>query len=202
MEELRFDGSQQTQFSNDLFAEGNQTASTEDLFAGSNQVASTDDLFGDNNQTVSNDDIFTDVQASQGSNNVDDMLAGSDDDDLFSQAVQPQQEEEETAPSALIEWEAQKQIEIQRIDAENQEKDENLSSQGSEAITKYNKNLHDAQEKRARHNIELDQQFFSDMEYMPENKWEKVVSYIDFNRADLHQKDVSKMKSILLQLKH
>lgn len=185
MEDLVFDGGQQNQLSNDLFA-------------GNNQTASTDDLFGGNNQTTSNDGLFG-VPASQGSNNVDDMLAGSDDDDLFAQAVQPQEQE---TPSALVEWEKQKQIEIQNIDAKNQQDDEELNKKASEAITKFNDNLHEAQEKRAKHNLELDQQFFSDMDSNPENQWEKVVSYIDFNRSDLHQKDISKMKSLLLQLKH
>ena len=34
-----------------------------------------------------------------------------------------------------------------------------------------------------------------------DNKWEGVAGYIDFNRSDLHEKDVSRMKSLLLQLK-
>jgi hypothetical protein len=34
------------------------------------------------------------------------------------------------------------------------------------------------------------------------NQWEKVVGFIDFNRSDLHERDVAKFKTLLLQLKH
>ncbi|KAH0794923.1 Clathrin light chain [Histomonas meleagridis] len=166
----------------------------------------TDDLFGGSNGGASNDDIFsgnpsTNVDDMLAGTNVDDMLAGSDDDDLFAQTPEPQQPQEEEKSSALVEWEKEKQIEIQQLDAKNDAADEEMKNKAKEILANYHSKLSEAQEKRAKNNLEVDQQFMSDLENEPSNKWEKVVSFIDFNRSDLHQRDVSKMKTLLLQLK-
>ena len=70
------------------------------------------------------------------------------------------------------------------------------------SLDSFNKKIAEAQEKRGKDNLAVDEQTFASLKETPQNKWERVVKYIDFNRSDLHEKDVSKMKSLLLQLKH
>ncbi|OHT03418.1 Clathrin light chain [Tritrichomonas foetus] len=136
---------------------------------------------------------------------IDQMLAGGDDDDdLFGgpsqnpndQAPEPEQQ------TALVEWERKRQEEIQKIDAELSAQDEELRKQASASLDKYYKGLKESQEKRAQCNIETDQQFLSTQSNTDIPTWERVVGYIDFNRSDLHERDASRMKSLLLQLKH
>ncbi|KAH0794734.1 clathrin light chain A-like isoform X3 [Histomonas meleagridis] len=165
----------------------------DDLFSGSNVQGSNDNIFSGNHST-NVDDMLAGT-------NVDDMLAGSDDDDLFAQAPEPQQPQEEAKPTALVEWEKEKQAEIQQLDAKNEAADEEMKNKAKEMLNSYHSKLSEAQAKRAKNNLEVDQQFISGLENSPNNKWEKVVSYIDFNRSDLHQKDIAKMKTLLLQLK-
>jgi hypothetical protein len=136
------------------------------------------------------------------STDLDGMLAGSDDDDLFGTAVPAAPPEQTPAPaSALIAWERQKQIELGEKDSQDASKDADLRTAASGALKDFLAKLSDGQSKRAIHNKELDEQKRADLEATG-NQWEKVVKFIDFNRSDLHQKDISKMKTLLLQLKH
>lgn len=143
-------------------------------------------------------------------NHIDDMLANDDDDDdLFSNnntnnnASNPNQPPAEPeTPSALIEWEAKKKEELAVLDKEESEKNEELRKEGKAASDKFYDGLRDAQAKRAKHNLEVDEQTKADLESTNENVWEKTVSYIDFNRTDLHERDVSRMKTLLLQMKN
>ena len=150
-------------------------------------------------------------QGSQPTSQLDDMLANDDDDDdLFTSnnninnstnsfnANQPTEPEQ---PSALIEWKAKKNEELAKLDAEEQQKNEEIRTQAKTTLDNYYVKLHDSQEKREKHNKEVDEQTVADQQNN-DNKWEKTVSYIDFNRSDLHERDVSRMKSLLLQLKH
>lgn len=136
------------------------------------------------------------------SHELGDMLGG-DDDDLFGAGDPvPVQTFVDAEPSAVAKWEQEKNAEIADRDAAEQEVDNGLKEKANAARDTFYKNLQEAQEKRHAHNKEVDEQTVSGMESTVENQWEKVVSYIDFNRTDLHEKDVSRMKSLLLQMKH
>lgn len=138
-----------------------------------------------------------------GTSNVDQML-GDGDDDLFDAPVTqetPAQTTEVATSSAVTEWERSKKDEIAELDRKNNSADEELRSEARDKLDKFNETVRQAQEKREQHNKELEEQFLA--EQKSEGKsWEKVVGYIDFNRTDLHERDVSKMKTLLLQLKH
>lgn len=132
-----------------------------------------------------------------------DGMFGKDDDDIYGACDPvPAANLMEEEPSALAKWEQEKKEEIAVKDAEEQKLDEEIKIKAKAAADAFYKNLEEAQEKRHLHNKEVDEQTIAAQESTLENQWERVVSYIDFNRTDLHEKDVSRMKSLLLQLKH
>lgn len=138
-----------------------------------------------------------------GTSNVDQMLGDGDDDLFDAPAAQetPASTTEVATSSAVTEWERSKKDEIAELDRKNDSADEELRSEARDKLDKFNETVRQAQEKREQHNKELEEQFLA--EQKSEGKsWEKVVGYIDFNRTDLHEHDVSKMKTLLLQLKH
>lgn len=124
------------------------------------------------------------------------------DDDLFDNQVPEQVQPAEAPSSKLLEWEAEKNQELTQNDSANQEKDNQIRTEASEKLQAFFETLSEAQKNRAKHNLEVDQEFIADLESESAQKWEKVVKYIDFNRTDLHERDNTKMKSLLLQLKH
>lgn len=124
------------------------------------------------------------------------------DDDLFDNQAPEQVQPEEAPSSKLLEWEAEKNQELIQNDSANQEKDTQIRTEASEKLQTFYETLSEAQKNRAKHNLEVDQEFIADLESESAQKWEKVVKYIDFNRTDLHERDNTKMKSLLLQLKH
>ena len=135
------------------------------------------------------------------------LAAGSDDEELFGAAAPAAEPAAGAAPvapasSAVQEWERTKQAEIAELDKKNDEADAKLRDQAREKLDQFNKTIREAQEKREQHNKELDQQTVAAQKSGSQNKWETVVGYIDFNRSDLHERDVSRMKTLLLQLKH
>ena len=142
------------------------------------------------------------------SNNIDSMLAGSDDDDLFSPPQQQQQQshdEEEplnSGPTALDKWRDEKQNELRELDQKESQQNSELAKEAREKLDNFYKTLKESQESRAKHNLEVDQEFIQDRDSTTTKPWERVVSFIDFNRSDLHERDIQRMKSLLLQLKH
>lgn len=156
-----------------------------------------EDLFGETNVSVEDQ---PDVVEAGG--DLDAMLANDDNDDLFANEVPPPAQQPEISSSALIEWERTKSDEISEMDNASSQADNELRQKASESLNKFHQTLTEAQQNRAKHNKEVDEQTIADIEATGVQKWERVVSFIDFNRSDLHTRDVSKMKSLLLQLKH
>jgi hypothetical protein len=133
---------------------------------------------------------------------LDGMLAGSDDDDLFG-AQPPAPEPAAAQPtSALVQWQRAKDTELQEKDARDDAASGELKAKARDALTAFNKTIAEGQEKRRVHNAELDAEKTADLQANFGNQWEKVVKFIDFNRSDLHERDVAKFKTLLLQLKH
>ena len=199
--------------------------SNEDLFGqqpqqqgSDNEVEVADDIFGtpSGNGTPQNSaDIFAAPQGSNGGmaddifgtpapaeQNAADIFGGSQNnaDDIYAGGpAEPAVPERE---SALVEWQRQKDQEISVIDEKEAKEIAEMKEKASKELAAYNKKVQEAQENRAKHNLSVDQETIASLNSTPENKWERVVSYIDLNRTDLHEKDVSRMKSLLLQLKH
>ena len=128
------------------------------------------------------------------------MLAGSDDAALFG-AQEESQPQQETGSSAMAQWEAEKREELKRMDETEEKANEELKKKVRDESEKFTATLRDAQEKREKQNKEIDEETAAEQKNGSENKWEGVAGYIDFNRSDLHERDVSRMKSLLLQLK-
>ena len=196
----------------DIFAQGGAAP------AGSGDTA--DDIFGDNApqqvQQNSNDvldlpedepaggnadDIFGSGQPEQqNSADIFGAPAQGEADDIYSAG--PAEPAEPERESALVEWQRQKDQEIAAIDAAEEKEIAEMKEKAKKQLDDYNKKVDEAQANRAKHNLDVDKETFETLNSHPENQWERVVTYIDFNRADLHEKDVSRMKSLLLQLKH
>jgi hypothetical protein len=141
--------------------------------------------------------------AAQSGSALDSMLAAGDDDDLFSPpAPEPAQPSADQPPSALIAWQREKDAELGTKDSEESARSDELKAQARSAADNFLKTVADSQQKRALHNKELDEQKTADLASQAGTQWEKVVKLIDFNRSDLHERDVAKFKSLLLQLKH
>ena len=176
-----------------------------------------DDIFGDAQQTneqpqgsangsaqplaptPSADDIFG--SAPSGGNSTDVLAPQSgNDDDIYAQG--PAEPAEPEKVSALVEWQEKKNQEIAVIDQQETEEIAKMRAKAQEELDAFNKKIEEAQETRAKHNLSVDEETKASLEESSSNQWERVVKYIDFNRTELHEKDVSKMKSLLLQLKH
>ena len=199
---------------------------SDDPFFGTETTNSTttttqDDLFGDDDQLLGissnpqpqNDDNSLFDQPANTDNQVtdlgfgsapasggDQMLAGDDDDEeLYQQAPAPAAAAE---PTPISKWNEEKQAQIAIQDQKEREDMENLKNQSSSDLQAFNNKVDELQKKRAVQNKELDEQFIRSQEDETIQPWERVVNQIDFNRTDLHEKDVSKMKTLLLQLKN
>ncbi|OHT14195.1 clathrin light chain A-like protein [Tritrichomonas foetus] len=166
-----------------------------------------DMLAGSNNDDL---DLFGEeaapVPSQEQNEGIDAMLADNDDDDLFS-APQGAPEGQESQPeaetsSALIRWQQEKDGQLRELDANESTQNQEMQSKAKESLDRYYKNLAESQENRAKLNRETDEQSIADRDSTTTQSWEKVVKFIDFNRSDLHERDVSRMKSLLLQLKH
>jgi hypothetical protein len=118
---------------------------------------------------------------------------------IAAQPVIPEPAPSQTA--ALVAWQEQKNVELREKDAGESEANDALRATAGQSARDFLTTISASQEKRAVHNRELDEQKKADLNATG-NTWEKVVKFIDFNRSDLHERDVSKMKTLLLQLKH
>jgi hypothetical protein len=131
------------------------------------------------------------------------MLADQDDDDLFSAPAPQSGSAASLQPaSALVAWQREKDEELRAKDQEEAAKADELKATARSTADNFSKTVAEAQQKRAVHNHELDEQKIADIASQTGTQWERVVKLIDFNRSDLHTRDVAKFKSLLLQLKH
>jgi hypothetical protein len=140
------------------------------------------------------------------STNLEGMLAGSDEDDLFGNPdpapiIAADSEDGPPAqPSALIAWKQQKDQELAAKDQADGQAAEKLRQEAEKKLVDYKKTLQTEQEKRARLNAQADEVKLSGLE-KEGNRWEKVGLMIDFTRNENHVKDVSRFKTLLIQLK-
>jgi hypothetical protein len=137
----------------------------------------------------------------QGGSGLDGMLAGSDDDLFTAQAPSSTPGPSQPA-SALVHWQHEKDAALRDLDARDAQAADELKAKARASLDAFNTTVADSQGKRRVSNAELDTQKIADLQANFGNQWEKVVRFVDFNRSDLHERDVSKFKTLLLQLKH
>ena len=173
---------------------GGETA--DDIFGDASPQSGSNDLVGASSGNASHD-IFGPPATSQAADDIFGSPESGPADDIYAnQPAEPQR------ISALVEWQEKKNQEIAVIDQQESEEIAKIRSKAQEELDAFNKKIDEAQANRAKHNKAVDEETKASLEENPTNKWERVVKYIDFNRSELHEKDVSKMKSLLLQLKH
>ena len=181
----------------DNFGQSGATSNIDNMLGGDQDD---DDLFGQDHPPAAAQPA---PESSPVGGNLDDMLTNdNDDDDLFGGAPQQsfQQSQDQhhndqpEASAALQQWEAKKKEEIAQLDQKEEKENEALRDEARDKLEKHLATLRNSQEMRAKQNREADQQKMADLESTVSNKWEKTVAYIDFNRGDLHERDVSRMK--------
>ena len=178
------------QMEGDLFESNPPTSDTQ-----INMLDDGDDLFGEPAAPTQQNDSNQEEQNSM-------MALKSDDENELFNTPDPVQVPENNEPTPISKWTQEKQAELAIQEQKENEDKNSLQAQASSYLATFLQNVDAAQSKRATHNQELDEQFIKSQEDSTVQPWEKVVNQIDFNRTDLHEKDVSKMKDLLLHLKN
>jgi hypothetical protein len=127
------------------------------------------------------------------------MLGGEDDDFQIAappSAVPPVSQ----PPSALVQWQRNKTLELAEQDAKDHAAGQALTEEAAARRDRFFANVKEASDNRARHNAELDAQRSAALDGHA-NPWVTVGELSAFDRTDLHVRDVSGMKKLLISLK-
>jgi hypothetical protein len=129
------------------------------------------------------------------------MLGGSDDDDVYgSPAPAAAAPQPAAASSPLIEWQRQKDAEIADKDAQDDALSRQLAANAQTARDGHFETIRTAQEKRAKLNEESDRQFVTALE-AEGSPWQKVAKFVNLQAAQNPGTDLSRFKTLLIQLK-
>jgi hypothetical protein len=90
----------------------------------------------------------------QAGSSLDDMLGGSDDEDLFAAQTPPPQPASTQPASALIEWQRAKDVELQEKDGRETQNADEIKAKARASLDAFNKTIAEGQEKRRVHNAE------------------------------------------------
>jgi len=110
-------------------------------------------------------------------------------------------------PAVLREWREKQMERLREKDEKEEEDKENLKLQASKELEEWYKQLDDSLEKTRAANREarlsVDRSYVSEVVTLePGTEWERVSKLCDFNqKTSKNIKDVSRMRSIILQLK-
>lgn len=129
------------------------------------------------------------------SNNEDD---GNDD---FSGYTVPKQVTEE--PEKIRKWREDQKTRLEEKDREEERKREELREQARKELEDWYKHHEEAISKTKAANRNAEKQFVAETdEIEPGTEWERIAKLCDFNpKTNKSSKDVSRMRSIILQLK-
>lgn len=105
-------------------------------------------------------------------------------------------------PECLKRWKVEQEEKLRRKDADEEEKKEELRRVAAKELADWYKQ-YEEQLAKTRQNNKEQEVVVSEMNGItPGQEWERVSSHCDFSaKAPGHTKDVSRMRSILLQLK-
>jgi hypothetical protein len=137
---------------------------------------------------------------------LDSMLGDANDDDLYGGPSEPTPFDgsasiPDAPSSALIAWKRQRDAEIAEKDAQDAEAAQQRRQTARQTLDNHYEVLRNEQEKKAKANALLDEEKLSELE-REGGTWQKVLHHVDLQRSDLHVKDVSKFKTLLIQLKN
>ncbi|XP_001868264.2 clathrin light chain isoform X2 [Culex quinquefasciatus] len=129
------------------------------------------------------------------SNNEDD---GNDD---FSGYTVPKQVTEE--PEKIRKWREDQKTRLEEKDREEERKREELREQARKELEDWYKHHEEAISKTKSANRNAEKQFVAETdEIEPGTEWERIAKLCDFNpKTNKSSKDISRMRSIILQLK-
>jgi hypothetical protein len=158
----------------------------------------TSDPFGLTDPPYTEEEEEADPTPAPSPNGLNSMLGDFDDSGFL---VPPAQASfASQPPSALVQWEREKALELTEKDNQDQAAAEALRAAAADRLNGFYDRVRAASAKRASHNAELDAQRQAALEGN-ENPWVTVGDLSTFERTDLHVKDVSAMNKLLISLK-
>jgi len=106
-------------------------------------------------------------------------------------------------PESLLKWRTDKAELLQQQEVEEEEAVQAWSEKAKKETEDWYNRYNEQQEKVRNENRAAETQFIEEMtDTKPGNEWEKVARFCDFNpKLSKNSKDVSRMRSLLLQLK-
>merc|ERR1712025_1239291 len=109
-------------------------------------------------------------------------------------------------PECLKKWKVEQEERLEKKDADEEVKKNELREKAKQELEDWYKHYEDQLAKSKAANREREEEFVAEVGGMnhitPGSEWERVAKHCDFSaKAAGHTKDVSRMRSILLQLK-
>ena len=106
-------------------------------------------------------------------------------------------------PESLLKWRTEKAALLKQQEIEEEEAIQAWSEKAKKETEDWYNRYNEQQEKVRNENRAAETQFIEEMtDTKPGNEWEKVARFCDFNpKLSKNTKDVSRMRSLLLQLK-
>lgn len=155
-----------------------------------------DDFLGGNDDDKDADDVGDTFEEE------DSGTAKEDDDAAFDAPVASKEEKTEEA-SVLVKFRANWRNRCIEKDREGAEKKKELVEKAQEALNDFNATREDHKSRRKATNRDSEKDFLAqiDSEKESDNSWSRVVGMVD-TKDDADGADISRMRSILIQLKN
>ncbi|XP_058129478.1 clathrin light chain isoform X9 [Anopheles ziemanni] len=140
------------------------------------------------------------ASATNGSVNGDPVPKADDNDDFAGFTVPKQVTEE---PEKIRKWREEQKTRLEEKDCEEERKKDELREQARKELEDWYKHHEEAISKTKAANRNAEKQFVAETdEIEPGTEWERIAKLCDFNpKTNKSSKDISRMRSIILQLK-
>lgn len=131
----------------------------------------------------------------------DNIPNAEDDNDDFAGFTVPKQVTEE--PEKIRKWREEQKTRLEEKDREEERKKDELREQARKELEDWYKHHEEAISKTKAANRNAEKQFVAETdEIEPGTEWERIAKLCDFNpKTNKSSKDISRMRSIILQLK-
>merc|ERR1711944_7617 len=147
------------------------------------------------------DETPTTVDSDPISNGMENLGIGSGDGRSSPRFVMPPRPKEE--PETIKKWREEQEMRLKEKDEAEQVKMNELREQAKKKLDDWYKHYEEQLNKTKVVNRESEKEFVADInDIRPGTEWERVNKLVDFNtKANKNTKDMSRMRSIMLQLK-
>lgn len=118
--------------------------------------------------------------------------------------IKPAEKVEPKGPSALDEWRRQRRILIESEDQKEVSETEKMRAAAAKQLEDKKAEIKQMQEDAKKRNLEEDKETMAMLDNKAGNQWENVAKHAELEkeRSDLHQRDVTRMRALLFNLKH